>query len=217
MNYIINNLIIVLRKDGGKMKRVLIIVLTVTALLVMGCGPSVKVKRISPETTVVLSGKWNATDSRLVAEEMIRDVASRPWLSSFSKETGRMPVVVIGMMRNLSSEHIEMGTFVSDISRELINSNTIRFVSSQEERDELRDERADQQYFASEETAKRMAAELGADFMLQGSVKTIMDSVDRTKAKYYQVDMQLVNVETSEKVWIGNKQIMKIVETKRFK
>ncbi|MDD2423936.1 MAG: penicillin-binding protein activator LpoB [Candidatus Cloacimonetes bacterium] len=199
------------------MKRVLIIVLTVTALLLMACGPSVKVKRISPDTTVDLSGKWNATDSRLVAEEMIRDVVSRPWLSSFTKETGRTPVVVIGMMRNLSSEHIEMGTFVSDISRELINSNTIRFVSSQEERDELRDERADQQYFASEETAKRMAAELGADFMLQGSVKTIMDSVDRTKAKYYQVDMQLVNVETSEKVWIGNKQIMKIVETKRFK
>ncbi|MDD3562673.1 MAG: penicillin-binding protein activator LpoB [Candidatus Cloacimonetes bacterium] len=199
------------------MKRVLIIVLTVTALLLMACGPSVKVKRISPDTTVDLSGKWNATDSRLVAEEMIRDVVSRPWLSSFTKETGRTPVVVIGMMRNLSSEHIEMGTFVSDISRELINSNTIRFVSSQEERDELRDERADQQYFASEETAKRMAQELGADFMLQGSVKTIMDSVDRTKAKYYQVDMQLVNVETSEKVWIGNKQIMKIVETKRFK
>ena len=199
------------------MKRVLIIVLAVTALLLVACGPSVKVKRVSPETTADLSGKWNATDSRLVAEEMIRDVVSRPWLSSFTKETGRTPVVVIGMMRNLSSEHIEMGTFVSDISRELINSNTIRFVSSQEERDELRDERADQQYFASEETAKRMAAELGADFMLQGSVKTIMDSVDRTKAKYYQVDMQLVNVETSEKVWIGNKQIMKIVETKRFK
>lgn len=199
------------------MKKVLIVVLALTALLLMACGPSVKVKRISPDTTVDLSGKWNNTDSRLVAEEMIRDVVARPWLSSFSRETGRTPVVVIGMMRNLSSEHIEMGTFVSDVSRELINSGAVRFVSSQEERDELRDERADQQYFASEETAKRMAAEIGADFMLQGTVKTIMDSVDRTKAKYYQIDMQLVNVETSEKVWIGNKEIMKIVETKRFK
>lgn len=199
------------------MKKVLIVALAITALLLMACGPSVKVQRVSPETTMDLSGKWNSTDSRLVAEEMIRDVVSRPWLSTFSRETGRSPVVVIGMMRNLSSEHIEMGTFVSDISRELINSNTVRFVSSKEERDELRDERADQQYFASEETAKRMAAELGADFMLQGTVKTIMDKVDRTKAKYYQVDMQLVNVETSEKVWIGNKEIMKIVETRRFK
>ncbi|MCB5287164.1 MAG: penicillin-binding protein activator LpoB [Candidatus Cloacimonetes bacterium] len=199
------------------MKKVLIAVLAVCTLVLVACGPSVKVQRVSPETTMDLSGKWNSTDSRLVAEEMIRDVVSRPWLSSFSRETGRTPVVVIGMMRNLSSEHIEMGTFVSDISRELINSNTIRFVSSKEEREELRDERAEQQYYASEDTAKRMAAELGADFMLQGTVKTIMDKVDRTKAKYYQVDMQLVNVETSEKVWIGNKEIMKIVETRRFK
>jgi uncharacterized protein (TIGR02722 family) len=166
---------------------------------------------------VDLSGKWNNTDSRLVAEEMIRDVVSRPWLSNFSKETGRPPVVAIGMMRNLSSEHIEMGTFVSDISRELLNSGAVRFVASKEEREELRDERAQQQYHASEETAKRMAQELGADFMLQGTVKTIIDRVDRTRAKYYQVDMKLVNVETSETVWIGNKEIMKIVESSRFK
>lgn len=199
------------------MKKVLIVVLALAALLLMACGPSVKVKRISTDTAVDLSGKWNNTDSRLVAEEMIRDVVSRPWLNSFAKETGRTPVVVIGMMRNLSSEHIEMGTFVSDISRELINSGAVRFVASKEEREELRDERVQQQYYASEETAKRMAAELGADFMLQGTVKTIMDRVDRTKAKYYQVDMKLVNVETSETVWIGNKEIMKIVESSRFK
>ncbi len=199
------------------MKKILIIVVALTALLLVACGPSVKVKRISPDTTVDLSGRWNSTDSRLVAEEMIRDVLSRPWLTNFASKSGRTPVVIVGMMRNLSSEHIEMGTFVSDVSRELLNNGSVRFVSSREERDELRDERADQQYYASEESAKRMAQELGADFMLQGTVKTIMDSVDRTKAKYYQIDMQLVDMETSEKVWIGNKEIMKIVETKRFK
>jgi penicillin-binding protein activator len=199
------------------MKKVLIISLTVIALLLVACGPSVKVQRISTDTTADLSGKWNSTDSRLVAEEMIRDVVSRPWLSRFTQTEGRTPVVIIGTMRNLSSEHIEMTTFVDDISRELINSGAVRFVASRDVREELREERADQQYYASEETAKLIAAETGADFMLQGSVKTIMDRVDRTQAKYYQVDMKLVDVQTSETVWIGNKEIMKIVESSRFK
>jgi uncharacterized protein (TIGR02722 family) len=144
-------------------------------------------------------------------------VVSRPWLSTFLQEEGRTPVLIIGTMRNLSSEHIEMGTFVADISRELINSGAVRFVASRDMREEVRDEREDQQYYASEETAKKMAAELGADYMLKGTVKTIMDKVDRTSAKYYQVDMELIDVETTETVWIGNKEIMKIVERSRFK
>ena len=71
------------------MKKILIIVVALTALLLVACGPSVKVKRISPDTTVDLSGRWNSTDSRLVAEEMIRDVLSRPWLTNFASKSGR--------------------------------------------------------------------------------------------------------------------------------
>nr|MDK2850314.1 penicillin-binding protein activator [Candidatus Cloacimonadota bacterium] len=200
------------------MKKVLFIATIMLALIILAaCGPSVKVQRVDAETTADLSGKWNSTDSRLVAEEMVRDVVSRPWINRFAQEKGRSPVVMVGTMRNLSSEHIEMRTFVDDISRELINSGNIRFVASPEDREEIREERADQQYYASEESAKRMAAELGADFILQGSIKTILDRVDRTQAKFYQVDMQLVNVETNETVWMGSKEIMKIVESSRFK
>lgn len=185
--------------------------------MVSACGPSVKVQRVSPDTTADLSGKWNSTDSRLVADEMIRDVLSRPWLSRFVEEHGKAPVVIVGSMRNLSSEHIEMRTIVADLSRELINSGSVRFVAARDDRDEIRDERQDQQYWASEETAKRLAHETGADFMLQGSVKTIMDEIDRTKAKFYQVDLQLIDMESTETVWIGSKEIMKIVEKNRFK
>ncbi|NLO44083.1 MAG: penicillin-binding protein activator LpoB [Candidatus Cloacimonetes bacterium] len=199
------------------MKRVFFFILLSLALLVSACGPSVKVQRVSPDTTADLSGKWNSTDSRLVADEMIRDVLSRPWLSRFVEKHGKAPVVIVGSMRNLSSEHIEMRTIVADLSRELINSGSVRFVAARDDRDEIREERQDQQYWASEETAKRLAYETGADFMLQGSVKTIMDEIDRTKAKFYQVDLQLIDMESTETVWIGSKEIMKIVEKSRFK
>lgn len=199
------------------MKRLSIIFIMALSLLLIACGPSVKVQRVASDTTTDLSGKWNDTDSRLVAEEMIRDMLSRPWMNNFTQTKGKPPVVIIGALKNLSSEHIQMQVFATDMARELINSGLVRFVASREDRDEVRLERTEQQYHASEETAKRMAQEVGADYMLQASVKTIMDKVDRTSAKFYQVDMQLINVESSEIVWIGSKEIKKIVQQSRYK
>ena len=62
-----------------------------------------------------------------------------------------------------------------------------------------------------------MANEVGADYMLQGVVKSITDRVDNTQAKFYQVDLQLVDVESSETVWIGSKEIKKLVERSRLR
>lgn len=181
-------------------------------LLLIGCGPSREVSRIGADQQTDLSGKWNETDSRLVAEQMISSVLGRPWLSEFVSANSKKPIVIVGTVRNLSSEHIQTDIFVKDIERELVNSGKVTFVASKQEREEVREERLDQQVQATEETAKRLAAEAGADFMLKGSIKDVVDRVDGTETKFYQVDMELVNVETNEKVWIDTKKIKKVVE-----
>ncbi len=191
-------------------------VVAVLGLMVLaGCTGTPTVQRVAVDEVRDLSGRWNDTDSRLVAEEMLSDVLRRPWLSEFTASAGRKPVVIVGTVRNLSSEHIEMGTFVKDIERELINSGAVRFVASSTERSEVRDERLDQQSFATEESAKRLAAETGADYMLKGGIKTLIDAVDGQQVKFYQIDMELIHVENNEKVWIGSKKIKKVVKQAR--
>jgi uncharacterized protein (TIGR02722 family) len=185
--------------------------------LFSGCAAPRAVQRVSVDEVRDLSGRWNDTDSRLVAEEMVGDVLRRPWLSDFKAKAGRNPVVIVGEVRNLSSEHIEMGTFVKDIERELINSGVVRFVASSAERSEVRSERLDQQSFSTEESAKRLAAETGADYMLKGGIKTLIDAVDGQQVKFYQTDMELIHVENNEKVWIGSKKIKKVVRQSRTK
>lgn len=199
------------------MKRIILIALALMMLLLVACGPSVKVTRTSTDATTDLSGRWNDTDANLVAQEMIKDVLSRNWYDEFVSRYDRKPVVIVGTIRNLSSEHIETDTFISDMERELINSGSVKFVASKGERAEVREEKIDQQTQASEESAKRLAEETGADFMLQGSIKTIIDSADGVKAKFYQTDLQLIHLETSEKVWIGTKKIKKIVTQNKYK
>lgn len=181
-----------------------------------GCA-STKVERIDVDETVDLSGQWNDTDSRLVSEEMIKDVMSRSWLDRYKRANrGHTPAVIVGSIRNRSDEHINTRTFVKDLERALVNSGEVDFVASSGEREELREERVDQAAHASEETAKEEGQEIGADFMLQGSINTITDRIEGKQVKYYQVNLELVQIENHKKVWLGEKKIKKFVKQSRF-
>jgi penicillin-binding protein activator len=184
-------------------------------LILAGCA-SVKVDRIEVDETVDLSGRWNDTDSRLVSEEMISDVLSRPWVDRYRAGKGKDPVVIVGSVRNRSDEHINTQTFVKDLERALINSGEVEFVAGSSQRGEVREERKDQAANASEATAKAEGEELGADFMLQGSINTISDRIEGKEVKYYQVNLELIDIQSQRKAWIGEKKIKKLVKRSRF-
>jgi len=179
------------------------------------CGT--RVTRVAVDETHDLSGNWNDTDSRLVSEEMVADVLSRNWLNEYRRSHSGQPTVIVGELRNLSHEHINVNTFVNDIERELINSGKVQFVASRDERSDVRDERADQELNAREDTRKEMGQEIGADYMLKGSINTIIDHEGKEAIKYYQVDLNLIDMADNRKVWVGQKKIKKLVEKGAFR
>ncbi len=184
-------------------------------LLVIGCGKEKRVTRVDPDLVTDLSGRWNDTDSKLVAETMIQEMVERPWLQHFTGSQGREPVVIVGTILNKSHEHIDVGAFVNDLEREMTNSQKVLFVASKSEREEVREERKEQGVYSREDTQKRPGQELGADFMLKGTIATILDESAGTKAIYYQVDLDLIDLESNVKSWYGQKKIKKVVERKR--
>lgn len=180
--------------------------------LALAAGCATKVERIGVDTVKDLSGNWNDTDSRLVAEEMIKDVTTAPWLARFKQEYKKSPALIVGEIRNLSHEHIAVNAFVGDIERNLINSGEVHFVASKSERQDVREERKDQDLNASEDTRKAMGKELGADLMLKGEINTIVDADGDKKVKFYQVDLTLISLVDNRKIWVGQKKIKKLVE-----
>jgi len=180
-------------------------------ILVAGCSTSRQVQRVDAKTQIDLSGRWNDTDSKLVAEAMIKDALSRPWLQDFVAAKGDKPTVIVGLVKNKTHELISTDTFINDIEREFINSGRVRVVQAGDAREELRNEREDQQQYASPETIKQWGRERGADFMMQGVVNSIVDQEGNQKVAFYQTDLELTNLETNEKVWIGNKKIKKVI------
>lgn len=187
--------------------------------LFTGCRPTNEISRINPGETTDLSGRWNDTDARLVSEEMISDALTKPWLNQHSRQHQQPPVVIVGNVRNESMEHIDTDVITKEMERAFVNSGSVNVVASSGERQDIRQERLEQQEFASLETMKEMAKEMGADFMLIGNISSIVDETPdrRTLAVFYTVNMELVNVETNQKVWIGNKKIKKIVERRNYR
>ena len=178
-------------------------------ILLASCATGVQ--RVAADRQIDLSGAWNDSDSRAVATAMSEDILSARWLSDFGGSNSGRPAVVVGAIQNRTHEHIATNTFVTDIERSLINSGSVRVLQGGDFRDQLRAERAGQQELASPETAARMGREIGANFVLQGSLSSIVDSSGRQRLVFYQVDLQLTSVETTEKVWIGTHQIKKLV------
>lgn len=187
--------------------RVLVLVLAFG----VGCSAAPTVARRDVDESIDLSGYWNDTDSRLVSQEMITDALSHPWSSRAAESLGRSPRVIVGSVRNRSQEHLDTRTFVKDLERAFVNSGVVEVVASPDQRDEVRAERQDQQTHASIESAKSMGRELAADFMLQGQIHSILDAADDQQLRFYQVDLELVDLETNRKAWSGQKKIKKTV------
>ena len=193
----------------------ILFILSVIGLLT-ACAVGPKVERVKPNSDIELSGRWNDTDSRLVAEEMIRDCLDRPWLPKFkSRHNGQIPSVIVGHISNRSHEHIDAKIFVKNLERALINSGQVQFVASSKERIGIRKERIDQANNASDETMKGPGQEVGADFMLIGSINSILDEIRGKSVMFYQVNLELISLENNVKAWIGEKQIKKLIERPR--
>ena len=178
--------------------------------LAFGCAPSVK--RVETNLIKDVSGGWNDTDAQMVAAEMIDDCLNAGWYNKTLLKLGKEPVVIVGTVTNNSMEHINTDVFVEEIQRALINSGKVEFVASKEERGEVRAERLEQDEFASEETRKAFGKEIGADFMLSGTLNSVVDQAGSNALVFYQVNMKLINLETNQIVWNGQKQIKKYVK-----
>ena len=176
--------------------------------LVLGACAERHVTRVQTSEQIDLSGKWNDTDSQMVSADMIKDALSYPWVDDFkASHAGRKPQVIAFGVKNRTSEIISTQTFMKDLERAFLRSGRVGVVAGQEQRSELREERAQQQGFTA--NPAQIGKETGADFVLTGTMNAISDRLGGTEVMYYQTNLELINVETNEKVWIGESKIKK--------
>ncbi len=192
------------------MKRVLPF-LPVAVLSVTGCTPSFEGEYSDPNTTEIVDDRWNDADARKTSEILIRSMLEKPWLNEFKgKHNGEKPVVLVADIANRTDEHIETKAIGEGIRDELINSGKIRFVDGDRRKQILEEMRyQNESGMVSKQSAKKKGNQTGADFMLSGTLTSIVNEEKGRKNVVYQTILQLTDLETTEMVWSQKYQIKK--------
>lgn len=172
-------------------------------VLSAGCASTPSVTRLEPGAIRDVSGYWNDTDLRIVCRSLIEDFETSPALNrALEKSRGKAAKVIVGQFYNDSSEHIDTSIICDTMEDAIFNSGRLGVVAGGRRREELRNERLDQQRgFTRDSTAKSLSNETGADYVLSGSVKTIVDAADNRSVRTYYVRAQIIDLETNELVW----------------
>ena len=200
-----------------KVSKILVAVSAALVLAFTSCA-STKVDRVSSDTQIDLSGYWNDSDVKIVCESLINDCISSPRIAKFEDQNGRAPNVKLGKFANKSSEHIDTKIVAQKFQTAIIKSGVLEFVADNDQVAEIREEQSSQADFASVDTAAEMFNETGADWMLQGSVRTIVDTLDNQTVRTYYVEAQLIDVTTTKIIWQGeNSEIKKYIKRAKVK
>lgn len=189
------------------MNRIAILLILLTA----SCQTR-QVTRLDPSTPIDLSGRWNDTDSRKVADQMIYDLFDSESFKTYARGREGKPVIVVGIIRNKTAEHIDADNFVKKFEVVIHNSGAAELVESSDFRDQLRVERLEQQEFADPATVKRMGMETGADLMLFGEITSETDAFSNRRVVNYVTTLFLTDIETNKRIWYGQNEIKKYVK-----
>lgn len=186
--------------------------LTIVASLIIASCSQRTVTRVDPDQQIDLSGRWNDTDSRMVANKMVQQFLNSPRYESYAADNGATPAIIVGYINNKTSEHIDSDNYIKKFEMEIFNSGLADLVESREFRERLREERADQQEFSSPETAASWGKEYGADLMLFGTMTSETDTYNNKKVVNYITTLYLTDLETNKRVWYGQEEIKKFIE-----
>lgn len=183
--------------------------LALTYIGLNACTPSFQGTYSDPAKAEIVDDKWSETDARKTATFLVESVLTRPWLTDYEGRHNQRPVVIVADIQNRTDEHIDTKALTDFIQDELINSGKVRFVN-RERRQQILDEI---QYQSSgvvaESSRAQTGRQIGAHFMLGGSLSSSVHTQGGLRTVTYQTTLQMTNLESAEIVWSGRKEVKK--------
>ncbi len=170
------------------------------------------VSRVDPQQEINLSGRWNDTDSRMVADKMTSEFLGSEKFKEYAKTLGKKPVIITGLIRNKTTEHIDAANYLKKFELAIFNSGVADIVESDEQRDKIRLERLQQQDFSDPATVAQWGKETGANLMLFGEMTSETDVYNKKRVVNYVTTLYLTDMETNKRVWYGQQEIKKFIK-----
>lgn len=182
------------------------------AVFLAACGPKAFVKGTydDPNKENLMNDQWSETDMQTTAKAMVDSMIAHPVIA----QAKTPPIVMVTNLQNKTSEHIDTQSIMDMIRVELMKSGKVSFIDK-EARGDIADEYNYQNSgMVGEETKKGPGGQVGADFIVNGRVDSIVQEVGKDKTVYYKITLNLTNLKTSVINWTDHKQIRKAFKKK---
>jgi uncharacterized protein (TIGR02722 family) len=189
-----------------------LVVATMSAMILSSCGEKAFVKGDyeDPEKTNLMNDQWSETDMQNVVKDLVASLSSHPAI----KDAKNPPVVMVTQLQNKTSEHIDTQSVMDMVRVDLMKTGKVGFIDK-EARQDISDEYNYQNSgMVGKETKKGPGGQVGADFIINGRLDSIIQEVGKDKTVYYKVTLNMTNLKTGMIVWSDNKQIRKAYKKK---
>lgn len=177
----------------------------------LGCGPKafVKGQYDDPERENLLTDQWSETDMQKSVKEMVTSLVSHPKIAQSVKP----PILMVTRLQNKTSEHIDTQSVMDMVRVELMQSGKVAFVD-REARDDVIEEYEYQNSGVVGGNKSGPGQQIGADFILNGRIDSIVQEVGKDKTVYYKVTLNMTDLKTNLVMWSNHKQIRKVYRKK---
>lgn len=194
------------------------LVLTVGFLLsisLIGCSSNRQFSKGTYDQNIedpnLLTDKWSESDMQAAVKELVASAVAHPVIANAK----RPPIVMVTRLQNKTSEHIDTQSITDMFTVELTNSGKVTFVDKAAREDMAEEYDYQGSGMVSRESQKGKGGQIGADFIMNGRLDSIVQEVGKDKTVYYKLTMNLTNLKTGLIQWTGQKQLRKQFKKRR--
>lgn len=195
-----------------KLNSLLLMLLATVSLVLTSCGPKAFVKGDydDPEKENLLNDQWSETDMQKTVQSLVSSMITHPVIANAK----RPPVVMVTQLQNKTSEHIDTQSVMDMVRVELMRTGKTSFIDKEARQDIADEYNYQNSGMVGGETKKGPGGQVGADFIVNGRLDSIVQEVGKEKTVYYKVTLNLTNLKTGVINWTDQKQIRKYYKKK---
>ena len=192
-----------------------LVLLIIIISLLAGCGPTIRYEIKDEET--VTGSDWSAKDLKDVSEYMTASINKSTYIMNLQKNSEKPRWMLSKDLKNETDEHVNTRTIMEKIRTRLINEGVANFVDDQAIEDILNQLKLQQSGLFDNKTAAQVGKLVGAKLVLRGTIYSIRKKSDRQDIIYYNITLQLVNIQTGEIIWTDEKEIQRLTSKSLFR
>jgi len=181
--------------------------------ILISCSSNREIKKSSDTIQPIQTGYWNNSDSRTVSDYLVKNLLNDRWLAEYMNVHKNLrPILIVGNITNSGTEIIDTLDFIKEIERAILKVNSTRLIQTINKRKDLNSIIKNLSDYDCSETLIKWAKEQGADFLINGKINSVPEIIKRKKQIHYHVKLELINIETKQLLWIGEKTVTKQIE-----